>query len=203
MPSRPNATGNLTFEQKKKICLWNEENAALTQLQLAAMAMREFNLVKAPVQGTISGILHDRKKYLLLANWVMHCQSKRVILSGDLIKAKAKRFATLSGVQDDQLLSFSNGWLQAFHNRHSFRHMSAHGESGSVNTGAIPAQRDAIREHLKGVSLAEIDNMDETGLFYCLETDKIIVRRQVEGSMKSNPSVTIALTCNADGSDKF
>nr|CCA25828.1 AlNc14C323G10616 [Albugo laibachii Nc14] len=98
--------------------------------------MREFNLVKAPVQGIISGILRDRKKYLLvkaadlkckrtrplvfpavdkeLANWVLQCQSKRVMLSGDLIKAKAKRFETLSIVQEDQLLSFSNGWLQAY-----------------------------------------------------------------------------------------
>nr|CCA23053.1 AlNc14C178G8163 [Albugo laibachii Nc14] len=133
--------------------------------------MCEFNLVKAPVQGIISGILRDRKKYLIvkeadlkckrtrplvfpavdkvLANWVLQCQSKRVMLIGDLIKAKAKRFATVSSVQDEQLLSFSNGWLLAFQKRHGFRHMSANGESGSVNTGAIHAQRDAIRERLK------------------------------------------------------
>ena len=61
-----------------------------------------------------------------------------------MIKAKAKRFATLSGVQDDQLLSFFNGWLQAVQKRHGFRHMCAHGASGSVNAEAIPAQRDAI-----------------------------------------------------------
>nr|CCA18933.1 AlNc14C60G4396 [Albugo laibachii Nc14] len=136
MPSRRKATDNLTLDQNKKICLWNEENAAFTKLQLAARAMREFNLVKALVQGTISGILRDRKTYLLvkeaepkckrtrqlvflaaneeLAKWVLNCQSKHVMLSGDLIKAKSKRFATLSGVQNDQLLSFSNGWLQTY-----------------------------------------------------------------------------------------
>nr|CCA20641.1 putative CENPB/ARS binding proteinlike protein [Albugo laibachii Nc14] len=124
------------------------------------------------------------------------------MLSGDLIKAKAKRFATLSDVQDDQLLSRSNIWLQAFQKRHGFRHMRAHGGGGSVNTRAIPAQHDAIRERLKGVSLADIDNMDETGLFYCLETDETIARRQMEGSKESKPRVTTALTCNADGSDK-
>nr|CCA27880.1 AlNc14C790G12514 [Albugo laibachii Nc14] len=119
--------------------------------------MREFNLVKASVQGTISGILRGRKKYRLvkeadlkcqrtwplvfpdvdeaLANWVLQCQSKRVMQSNDLIKAKAKRIATLSGVKD-HLLSLSNAWLQAFQKRYGFRHMSAHGESGSVNTGA-------------------------------------------------------------------
>nr|CCA17746.1 AlNc14C39G3395 [Albugo laibachii Nc14] len=133
MPSRPKATGNLILEQKKKTCPWNEEHGAFTQLQLAARAMREFNRAGP---GIISGILRDRKTYLLvkeadlkckrtrslvfpavdeeLAKWVLHCQSKHVMLSGDLIKAKSKRFATLSGVQNDQLLSFSNGWLQTY-----------------------------------------------------------------------------------------
>nr|CCA27076.1 AlNc14C452G11738 [Albugo laibachii Nc14] len=66
MPSRPKENGNLTFEQKKKTCLWNEANAALTQLQLTARAILEFNLVKAPLQGPISGILRDHKKYILV-----------------------------------------------------------------------------------------------------------------------------------------
>lgn len=223
MPSRPKQVGNLTYEQKK-ICLWHDANAALTQSQLADKAKREFGLFKAPVQGTISGILRDRQKFLhvkdidlkskrtralafpavdeALANWVLQCQAKRVMLSGDLIKARAKRFATLSGIPDDQLLSFSNGWLQAFQGRHGFKQVSAHGESGSVNSEEIPAQRDAIREHLKGVPLADIYNMDETGLFYCLAPDKTIAQRQVEGSKKSKTRVTVALMCNADGSDK-
>ena len=72
-------------------------NAALTQKQIAARATRHFNLVKAPVQGTTSGISRDRSKYLLvkeadlqfkqtrplpfpavyeeLANRVLQCQS--------------------------------------------------------------------------------------------------------------------------------
>ena len=107
-----------------------------------------------------------------------------------------------NGVQDDQLLSFSNGWLQTFQKRHDFRHMSTHGESGSVNTGAIPAQRDAIRERLNGVSLADNYNMDEFGLFYCLVNDRSIARRQVVKSKKSKTRVTVALTCNVDGSEK-
>ena len=64
MPSRPKQVGNLTYEQKKKICLWHDANAALTQSQLADKAKREFGLFKAPVQGTISGILRDRQKFL-------------------------------------------------------------------------------------------------------------------------------------------
>uniref|UniRef100_A0AAV1V1R9 Uncharacterized protein n=1 Tax=Peronospora matthiolae TaxID=2874970 RepID=A0AAV1V1R9_9STRA len=65
-----------------------------------------------PVQGTISAILRDRHVYLhvmdhdlkskraqvlaflasdeALANRVLQCQAKRVVLSGDLLKARAK-----------------------------------------------------------------------------------------------------------------
>nr|CCA27684.1 putative CENPB/ARS binding proteinlike protein [Albugo laibachii Nc14] len=124
------------------------------------------------------------------------------MLSVDLIKAIAKRFASLSVVQDDQLLSFSKGWVQAFQKRQGFRHMSARGESGSVNIGAISLQRDAIRERSKGVSLGDMYNMDETELFHCLALEKTIARRQVEGSKKRKTRVTVALTCNAEGSDK-
>nr|CCA18680.1 predicted protein putative [Albugo laibachii Nc14] len=160
MPSRPKQVGNLTYEQIM-ICQWDDANGALTQSQLADKAKREFGHFKAPVQRTISGILRDRQKLVYvkdvdlkskrtralafpavdeaLANWVLQCQSKRVMLSGDLIKARAKRFATLSGISDDQLLSFSNGWLQAFQGRHGFKQLSAHGESGSVNSEEIPA----------------------------------------------------------------
>ncbi|KAE9047455.1 hypothetical protein PR001_g4203 [Phytophthora rubi] len=43
--------------------------------------------------------------------------------------------------------------------------------------------------------------MDETGLFYKLAPDKTIASRQIEGAKKSKVRVTVALTCNADGSD--
>nr|CCA19907.1 hypothetical protein TRIADDRAFT_5525 [Albugo laibachii Nc14] len=44
--------------------------------------------------------------------------------------------------------------------------------------------------------------MDETGLFYCLAPNKTIAQRQVRGLKKSKTRVTVALMCNADGSDK-
>ena len=37
-----------------------------------------------------------------------------------------------------------------------------------MNSEEIPAQRDAIQGHLKGVSLNDIYNMDKTGLFTSL-----------------------------------
>uniref|UniRef100_A0AAV1ULX2 Uncharacterized protein n=1 Tax=Peronospora matthiolae TaxID=2874970 RepID=A0AAV1ULX2_9STRA len=128
MPSRPEKAGNLTYGQKKKICQWHDANTTLIQSQLADKAKCWFGLFKAPFQRTISGILRDSQKYLrvvdldlkckrnrllvfpavdgALANWVLQCQAKRVMLSGDLINERASRFATLSGVQEEHLLLF-------------------------------------------------------------------------------------------------
>src|SRR5436190_3783859 len=44
--------------------------------------------------------------------------------------------------------------------------------------------------------------MDETGLFYNMAPDKTITQRQIEGSKKDKTRITIAFTCNANGSDQ-
>ena len=45
--------------------------------------------------------------------------------------------------------------------------------------------------------------MNEIGLFYNLASDIIISHRQIEGAKKDKTCLTIAFTCNADGSDRL
>nr|CCA22152.1 hypothetical protein TRIADDRAFT_5525 [Albugo laibachii Nc14] len=197
MSSRPKQVGNLTYEQKKKIREWHDANVAPTQSPLADKAKCEFGL-KAPRTRELVFPEVDEA----LANWVLLCQAKRVMLSDDLIKGRASQFATLSGIPDDQLLSFSSVWLQAFQGRHGFKQLSAHGENDSVKSEKITAQHDANRERLKGIPVADIYKIDEKGLLYHLEPNRNIAQRQVEGSKKSKTRVTVALICNANGSEK-
>ena len=90
--------GNLKDEQKKIIWQWHDANVTLTQSQLVDKAKHEFDILKAPVQGTISSILRDRQKFLhvkdvdlksmqnlvlavhffdlAFANWVLQCQTR-------------------------------------------------------------------------------------------------------------------------------
>uniref|UniRef100_A0AAV1TSX4 Uncharacterized protein n=1 Tax=Peronospora matthiolae TaxID=2874970 RepID=A0AAV1TSX4_9STRA len=79
MPSRPKQVSNLTYEQKKKNYPWHDANTTLTQSQLADKAKREFRLFKAPVQGTISGILRDRQKYLYVMDLDLKIKRTRVL----------------------------------------------------------------------------------------------------------------------------
>ena len=95
-------TGNLTNENKKKICEKKLENPDIRQSDLAEWAKRELHVAVAPTQGTISNILKRKEEYLstkdlfvkrtrvisfphldtALANWVLQCQRKQIALSG-------------------------------------------------------------------------------------------------------------------------
>ncbi|RAW30171.1 hypothetical protein PC110_g13473 [Phytophthora cactorum] len=202
-PSRRQTPVSLTYEEKKAICLWHGRDPSLPQRKLAERAAREFALTRAPAQGTISTILKDAKNILTtrvedlkskrlravtfpnvdkaLANWVLLYQDRRVTVSGDLIRMKAQRLAAKSGVAPQEMLAFSNGWLDAFKARHNFKEFKLHGESGSVCTQDIPNQIASVRDVLKLYALQDIYKMDETGLFLKMCPDKNIAQRQKEG----------------------
>jgi hypothetical protein len=50
-------------------------------------------------------------------------------------------------------------------------------------------------------SLDDVYNMDETAYLYNLAPDKTIAHRQIEGGKKDKMCLTIAITCNATGTD--
>lgn len=60
-----------------------------------------------------------------------------------------------------------------------------------------------IKTEIAKYELKDIYNMDETSLFYNITPDYTISRQQIEGSKKDKTHITIAFTCNADGSDTF
>ena len=137
-----------------------------------------------------------------LVEWILQCQHNGARITGDLICEKAKRFSELRGIPEDDHLSFSNGWLSAFLARNKFKAFKAHGESGSANNGAIREALPLLISETNQYALRDIYNMDETGLFYKMAPTVTIARDQVEGLKKDKTRLTVALTANADGTDK-
>ena len=45
--------------------------------------------------------------------------------------------------------------------------------------------------------------MDESGSFYNMPPDSTIAQKKIEGAKKDKTRITIAFTCNADGTDRF
>ncbi|OWZ09130.1 CENPB protein Homeodomainlike [Phytophthora megakarya] len=197
---------NLTFEQKKKICIWYDDHPFMTQTELAEKAKKEFVLDKQPGQPTILGILKNAHRNKNAKDEDLQSRRTRKVIFPELDEALANR--QLDPVLSNpayptgwQHLAFSNGWLQAFPRRHGFRSFKAHGESGSVSEQAIPALLETIRGEVKNYALANVYNFDEIGLFYKLCPGRTIASMQIAGAKKSKTRITVALCCNADGSD--
>lgn len=136
---RGDGNGNLTVEQKRRICEKHRSTPKITQKDLCRWAKLEFNLKKAPTQPTMSnilkhehlfkdnigGVLGSERKTIrptkhahfdqVLANWVMERQNKGNI-TGDMIKTKGRELVKQMGLEGK--LGFSNGWLASFKARH-------------------------------------------------------------------------------------
>jgi hypothetical protein len=62
---------------------------------------------------------------------------------------------------------------------------------------------DNLRAECSTYALKDIFNMDETGLFWKLQPDRSLATCQTSGGRKSKDRITLALTVNADGSEKL
>ena len=77
-----------------------------------------------------------------------------------------------------------------------------HGEAESANKTAIVSGREELHRVLKDYDLNGVSNLDETGLFYRMGPSGTLATGKVAGSKKPKDRITVALTCNATGSDK-
>ena len=98
--------------------------------------------------------------------WALQCQHREVIITGDIICAKAHRLAQLLGTPDDSI-TFSHGWLHKFQQRHMLRAINIYGESGSVDVEAMNKALSDVKKVIAEYALCGVYNIDETGKF-CL-----------------------------------
>ncbi|TDH73679.1 hypothetical protein CCR75_003215 [Bremia lactucae] len=157
---RADGSGNLTVEQKRRICEKHRSTPKITQKDLCRWAKLEFNLQRAPTQPTMSnilkhehmfkdnvlGVLGSQRKTIrptrhahfdqVLANWVMERQNKGNI-TGDMIKTKGRELVKQMGLEGK--LGFSNGWLASFKARHGLmkRVNNVQSDKITVHTGGV------------------------------------------------------------------
>ncbi len=136
-----------------------------------------------------------------LAQWVEAYQAN-INISEEMIRQKATQF--LERLHPDApKFEFSSGWSAKFKQRHQIRSHRRFGESGAADTKIIKESLPRIRTILDQYALANIYNMDETGLFYRMQVDSSLATRQFEGCKQNKERITITICCNADGSDKL
>ena len=76
-----------------------------------------------------------------------------------------------------------------------------HGKSGDAQMEGIEKWVAELWAKIASYALEDIYNMDETTYLYNFAPDKTIAQRQIEGAKKDKTQLTIAVTCNATGSD--
>ena len=102
----------------------------------------------------------------------------------------------------------SSGWLWRFCNRHGIRGLRLQGEKLSADTEAPEPFKKELQDvmELEGLTLEQIYNCDETGLYYKMLPTKTLAtkaEKNASGMKKQKEQVTLLACSNASGSHKL
>jgi hypothetical protein len=228
-PLNPSKRKAITDLERRKIRCRNNEHPAsqsqliswyeqqpggrkLTQGQISSMLSEKYIYLDSDTQKkiTLSAKRHYRGDYpdleAALFEWQQRIQKKEATITGDILKAKATEIWNLLPQYNEiQVPKWSNSWLEGFKTRFKIKQYVRHGEAVAVdihNPEAIQQMND-IRGLCSNYTNKDIFNMDETGLFWKMSPDRTLVTKAQSGGKKSKDRITIALTTNADGSEKI
>lgn len=140
-----------------------------------------------------------------LFEWHMRMQADRHHVNGPVLQAMAdKLWGIMPQYQSAKRPPFSNGWLEGYKRRHGVKSYNIFGEAASANTSPEAERRmEELRALCQEYDSVNILNMDETGLFWKSTPGKTLATEQVSGKKKEKDRITIAVTCNADGSEYY
>ncbi|XP_037529357.1 tigger transposable element-derived protein 6-like [Rhipicephalus sanguineus] len=137
-----------------------------------------------------------------LYKWFCEVRAQNVPVSGPMLQAKARSFATLLGIDGFNPL---NGWIQRFKDRHGISYRVISGESAAVDDSAVQAWLNVNMETmLSKYAERDIYNADEAGVFYNLLPNRTVAlpHERCSGRKASKERFTVLFCANMDGSDK-
>lgn len=141
-----------------------------------------------------------------LLKWFKNAREQNVAISGELMREKAKFFATSLGIAENAF-ECSSGWLERFKGRHNIAFKKICGESKSVqeNSDEMNEWKNKLSNLLNDYSPDQIYNADETGLFFRLLPDKTLEFKDVKcsGGKQSKERLTALVCANMSGNDKL
>ena len=173
----------VTAVHKKKLCVWKQDHprASLEDMRQYAESDLQLKIGKS----TCGDIWKSRDKWSAadpsspsgsrlrtpanhqlesaLVLWLSDVVSRGASVSDAMLVEKAEQFGKDLGVTD---LTYSRGWLARMKKRHGLMSHTYHGEAASENQAIILQGRADLQDVLSAYDLADIYNMDETGLFY-------------------------------------
>lgn len=229
-----NGNGNLTNYQRKVICeFYRKSGGIMSQKDLAQWTKHEFGLKKTPAQSTISGILRRQHEFInmsslelgikkrrvvqhpqldsALANWVIQMAGRGQTVQGDLTKDKAKEFAHMLGIPENEQPEFSNGWLHSFQLRHNFSFRKFNAEQHQQQSAPDAPRRlgakvlywttmESLMAETDKYETKDVFAVDETPVLYTMPP---IQNALEDGRLRCKKRFIVSLATNADGSEKL
>ena len=149
----------------------------------------------------------DQKLDKAVYIWMKQKRMEGAPVTGPMLCEKAVQFSKRMHGEEAEFKG-STGWQWRFCNRHGIRSLSLEGEKLSADKEAadtfVPRFRKMVEE--KQLSLDQIFNCDETGLYYRLlpqATLAMSFEKSADGRKKSKDRITINACSNASGSIKL
>jgi hypothetical protein len=96
--------------------------------------------------------------------WIRHMENKGETVTGPMLREKRKKFEDEFDVPEKERLS-GEAWVQSFCKAYKIREHRRHGEAGSVDSGAVEAERERCRRILAKYAPRDRWNFDETSFF--------------------------------------
>ncbi|GBC34409.2 tigger transposable element-derived protein 6-like [Rhizophagus irregularis DAOM 181602=DAOM 197198] len=207
---------SLTLAQKHEICLKKVTEPSLKNKELAKL----FDVS----EGCISSTLKNSQKWLeidpqapeakgkrqvrvifpeieeALTLWVLKALENSVDISDQVLHEKAMMFASLYKIEN---FKGSNGWINGFKKRHNLSCYLKQGEAASAPLEKLDEFRKELQDLIRGYSLDDVFNCDETGLYWKMEPKRMISDKPISGRKQSKDRVTILLCSNATGREKL
>ena len=206
---------SLTAAKKKAICQYKQSHPKDSYESMQGHFLAEWGLRVG--MSTIGDIWWERTKWLTKEDndtfarssgpkyqqleealwlWFSQVRAQALPVSDLMLKTQAMSFGEKMGITG---LTYSNGWLQRFKQRHSISSFKFEGEAASANMQEVDSGRAELRELLKNYDIKDVYSMDETGLFYCLTPSSTHATGPVCGKKKSKDYICTS----GSGTDKL
>ncbi|CCO35660.1 Tigger transposable element-derived protein 6 OS=Homo sapiens GN=TIGD6 PE=2 SV=2 [Rhizoctonia solani AG-1 IB] len=131
--------------------------------------------------------------------WIEDAERRNLLVTGELIKSKARRTAIEMGIPPHQMIEFSDGWLTRFKGRYGLKERVFHGEAASAPVELIEPAQKVLQDLIRGYSLKDVINVDETAHFSRQVGNRALASKPLAGSKVDKTRLTVVLGTSAAG----
>lgn len=220
MPTKSRSA--ISVEQKKALRAYKRDNPTISNIAIGKWFKTTF---QRPIAlSSVSEILSKRYAFLdgqhhrqlaqqrkrredwpelenALFQWIQRAE-QHITITSATIREKAEFFwRNLADYKDQEMPTFSNGWLQGFQQRRGIKSYKQYGELASA--ASAEDEMNCVRQALASFRPQDIFNCYETGLFWKLTPDRSLSTRSLPGRCKQKARITIKFCTNSDGSEKL